>query len=97
MKKFASIALMVISVDTMALPTIVEFDAHLNQHQNDSPLCLGDGMSSKLTSEVGVKGIWLTGKYLQWYLGYSKEYCMLNDKSKDAGKYQMGLKYQWAL
>ena len=97
MKKFASIALMVISGNALALPTLVEIDAKLNQHQSDSALCVGDGMSKNLTSELGVKGIWTTRRYLSYYLGYSKEYCMLNDKSESSGKYQMGLKYQFAL
>ena len=94
---FASTAVLVITLRAEALPQIIELDAKLNQHSEDSALCIGKGMSKNLTSEMSVKGIWTTGRYLHWYLGYSKEYCMLNDKSESAGKYQMGLKYQFAL
>ena len=77
----------------MALPDEIEIDAKLNQYTDRSALCVGRGMSKKLTSEAGFKLRWYEGQNFNWYLGFVKEYCMLNKESLSEGKFSLGIGY----
>ena len=85
------------SYKTWAWPDHIDINAGLKQHNKRSPLCEGDGTSKKLTSEVAAKAVWVMQKDFSYYAGYSKEYCMLNEKSKSDGMIEIGINYRFDL
>lgn len=82
------------SYEAAAWPDRIEFDAKLNQYSEQSALCLGSGMSKNLTSELSVTGVWVAQNDLSFRAGYSKEYCMINNKSDSATKMTLGIGYK---
>lgn len=84
-------------VTACTAPDYVDLKAGFNQYKEESPICLGNGVSDHLTSEVGFNVVWLAGSDLSAYAGYSKEYCMLNDESAVSTKVTGGVGYRFDL
>ena len=98
MKKYVGVVLgAIIASEAQGLPDVIDITMEGRQHKDKASLCVGRGMSDKLTSEVAVKAIWYESNQFSWFAGYSKEFCMLNKESLSEGKFSVGIGYRFIL
>lgn len=80
-----------------ASPDYIDIKIAAKQHGHKSGLCLGEGMSKKLTLVAKAEAVWEVGSDAAWYLGYGREYCVLNERSKGDNIYEGGFRYRFDL
>ncbi len=85
---------MFLSYKAQARPDYIDFGIKINQHPNRSSLCKGDGMSKKLTAEVGAKAIYEWNPNISFHAGVAEEYCILNKKSSSGLNYEAGFTFR---